>query len=100
MDVWEVPRSSRSGLDRGFLMDVGPTRARIGFNAHSQCIGRAKQRLAVPELSNGHSGNTFGFACFFAALRFWTPEQAVDAHGALTRVVGCAENGCMHPDAA
>jgi hypothetical protein len=25
MDVWEVPRSSRSGLDRGFLMDVGPT---------------------------------------------------------------------------
>src|SRR5262245_31213238 len=28
MDVWEVPRSSRSGLDRGFLMDVGPKRAR------------------------------------------------------------------------
>jgi DNA-binding transcriptional LysR family regulator len=27
MDVWEVPQSSRSGLDRGFLMDVGPTRA-------------------------------------------------------------------------
>src|SRR5262249_12805310 len=24
MDVWEVPQSSRSGLDRGFLMDVGP----------------------------------------------------------------------------
>ena len=27
MDVWEVPQSSRSGLDRGFLMDVGPKRA-------------------------------------------------------------------------
>ena len=27
MDVWEVPQSSRSGLDRGFLMDVGPQRA-------------------------------------------------------------------------
>jgi hypothetical protein len=27
MDVWEVPPSFRSGLDRGFLMDVGPTRA-------------------------------------------------------------------------
>ena len=26
MDVWEVPQSSRSGLDRGFLMDVGPMR--------------------------------------------------------------------------
>jgi hypothetical protein len=27
MDVWEVPVSSCSGLDKGFLMDVGPTRA-------------------------------------------------------------------------
>jgi hypothetical protein len=27
MDVWEVPQSSRSGLDRRFLMEVGPTRA-------------------------------------------------------------------------
>jgi hypothetical protein len=26
MDVWEIPQSSRSELDRGFLMDVGPTR--------------------------------------------------------------------------
>src|SRR5437588_6226797 len=24
MDVWEVPQSSCSGLDKGFLMDVGP----------------------------------------------------------------------------
>ena len=38
MDVWEVPRSSRSGLDRGFLMDVGPTRARgeVGGLAEGQ----------------------------------------------------------------
>src|SRR6516162_5358541 len=27
MDVWVVPCSSCSGLDRGFLMDVGPERA-------------------------------------------------------------------------
>jgi hypothetical protein len=27
MDVWEISSSSRSGLDRGFLMDVGPTAA-------------------------------------------------------------------------
>jgi hypothetical protein len=26
MDVWEVLQSSRAGLDRGFLMDVGPKR--------------------------------------------------------------------------
>ncbi len=30
MDVWEVPQSTRSGLDRGFLMDVGPTHAGLG----------------------------------------------------------------------
>ena len=29
MDVWEVPQSSRSGLDRGFLMDVGPMLLRL-----------------------------------------------------------------------
>jgi hypothetical protein len=28
MNFWEVPRSSRSGLDRGFLIDVGPKLAR------------------------------------------------------------------------
>ena len=27
MDVWVVPQSSCSGLDKGFLMDVGPQRA-------------------------------------------------------------------------
>src|SRR5262249_40411798 len=34
MDVWEVPQSSRSGLDRGFLMDVGPKRAALGAWHH------------------------------------------------------------------
>jgi hypothetical protein len=28
MDVWEVPYSSCPGLDRGFLMDVGPEMVR------------------------------------------------------------------------
>jgi len=35
MDVWEVPNSSCSGLDRSFLMDVGPQRAvDLGLRAH------------------------------------------------------------------
>jgi hypothetical protein len=34
MDVWEIPLSSCSGLDRGFLMDVGPEHvAQITFAA-------------------------------------------------------------------
>ena len=32
MDVWEVPRSSCSGLDRGLLMDVGPDAGGGPFN--------------------------------------------------------------------
>ena len=28
MDVWEVPYSSCPGLDKGFLMDVGPEQAK------------------------------------------------------------------------
>src|SRR5262245_3278238 len=31
MDVWEVPYSSCPGLDRGSLMDAGPTRATRGL---------------------------------------------------------------------
>ena len=35
MDVWEVPQSSCSGLDRSFLMDVGPPRTEdFGLGAH------------------------------------------------------------------
>src|SRR5688572_15188817 len=38
MDVWEVPRSPRSDLDRWLLMNVGPTRARwTGGEAPTLC---------------------------------------------------------------
>ena len=45
MDVWQVAQSSRSGLDRGFLMDVGPTRARIDPDTSEQ--GDGEERTAV-----------------------------------------------------
>jgi hypothetical protein len=55
MDVWEVPQSSRSGLDRGFLMDVGPTRARYTGMARLRVTENRKsdtvpQRGRVPRL--------------------------------------------------
>src|SRR5262245_46506379 len=38
MDAWKVPQSSRSRLDRGFLMDVGPTSAGLAvLTAPSDC---------------------------------------------------------------
>lgn len=55
---------------------------------------RVKQ---VPELEDGHSGNTFGTA---VGLAFWylkDPTQVPNLHGALTPLVGCKEYGCPHP---
>ena len=65
MDVWEVPQSSRSGLDGGFLMDVGPKRDSPGrrdavrtFSGRDQGAGvavtyrshtdRARREINIP----------------------------------------------------
>src|SRR5262245_50488948 len=51
MDGWKVPRWSRSGLDRGFLMDVGPTRTTVRNWIASSAISTAANeevRLARP----------------------------------------------------
>lgn len=50
------------------------------------------------ELSDSHSGNSYGFAI---RLGYWyatDPEMVVLEHGALTPLVGCDEYGCPHPD--
>ena len=43
MDVWEVPCSSCSGLDKGFLMDVRPTRASVVLGCHDSTSLRSKE---------------------------------------------------------
>src|SRR5262249_22206088 len=54
MDVWEVPCSSCSGLDRGFLMDVGPKRLfRQGTKPTcSYPFGRASVVHPVEQVAN------------------------------------------------
>lgn len=50
-------------------------------------------------VSDGHSGNSFGFAVRLAYLWVTDPGLVVAEHGALTPLVGCDEYGCPHPDA-
>ena len=56
-----------------------------------------RQHELVPNLDDGHSGNTFGFACRLAALYLHNPTDVVLEHGALTPLVGCKKYGCPHP---
>jgi hypothetical protein len=54
-----------------------------------------KQRKLVTNLSDDHSGNTFGTACFLAQLYLKTPDLIPKAHGALCPLVGCEDYGCF-----
>lgn len=52
-----------------------------------------EQLKQVPELSDGHSGNTFGAACHLAYWYLSNPENVVKMHGALSPLVGSDEYG-------
>lgn len=57
-----------------------------------------KQKEMCPEMSEDHSGNTFGFSVRMASILIDdTPEAkefAVKFHGALCPLVGCGDYGC------
>lgn len=50
----------------------------------------------VEGTSDGHSGNSWGFAKRLAWLWLIQPEQVVQEHGAMVPLVGCIEYGCPH----
>ena len=54
-----------------------------------------EQLERVPELSDGHSGNTFGFAVTLAYWYLQQPENVTKMHGALAPLVGSKEYGCV-----
>lgn len=68
----------------------------VAFRAAS----RDEQKVLVPDLSDGHSGNTFGAACLLARTYVERPEFVPKVHGALTPLVGCEAYGCKHPESA
>jgi hypothetical protein len=55
-----------------------------------------QQKMVVPALSDGHSGNTFGMACRLAMLKLEQPANVAREHGALVPLVGCDDYGCTH----
>ncbi|MFA6938799.1 MAG: hypothetical protein WC229_00835 [Candidatus Paceibacterota bacterium] len=57
------------------------------------------QKKSIPELSDGHSGNTFG--CAITLTRLYLSEDSgniVKMHGALSPLVGSKEYGCIPRD--
>lgn len=56
-----------------------------------------QQRAAVPDLYDGHSGNSFGMACRLAWLYLTDPLLVVAEHGAMVPLTGCEKYGCAHP---
>ena len=72
--------------------------AACGTPEKVQEFARAKweeQKKIVPDLSDGHSGNTFGCACQLAYIHLKWPERIHEPHGALSPLVGSAEYGDM-----
>ena len=58
-----------------------------------------EQRRRVPELNDGHSGNSFGAAVRLAWLYLSSPALVEREHGAICPLVGCRDYGCAALDA-
>ena len=58
--------------------------------------GYEEQRKTVPDLSDQHSGNTFGASVRLAYWWLAEPENVVREHGVLSVLVGCEAYGCRH----
>lgn len=52
-----------------------------------------EQKIMVPDMADGHSGNTFGMACSLARLYLESPEYVSKAHGSLSALVGSKDFG-------
>ena len=59
-------------------------------------LNYVEQKRQVPNLDDGHSGNTFSSACRLAYLYLTSPDNVVKEHGALVPLVGCDSYGCTH----
>ena len=57
----------------------------------------AKKQYKKVDLTEGHSGNSFGFAMRLAYHYLNNPDSVILEHGALTPLIGCPEYGCPHP---
>ena len=54
----------------------------------------AEQRHKIPEMGDGHSGNTFAMACRLAWLYLKDPTLVWQEHAAISALLGCKDSGC------
>jgi hypothetical protein len=59
-----------------------------------------ERKATVSGLDEGHSGNSFDFACRLARSYLTEPEWVYLDHGALVLLTGCEAYGCPHPSEA
>jgi len=57
----------------------------------------AEQKADMPDLGDGHSGNTFGCAVGLAKLHLEHPERVALVHGAMAPLVGTADYSEVQP---
>lgn len=74
----------------GWIEKPVPERIKLWSN-----LAWPEQKLIIPTLDEGHSGNTFGMACQLAFHFTSNPENVVKLHGALAPLVGSEEYGCI-----
>lgn len=55
-----------------------------------------QKKAAIPDLFDGHSDNSFAFACLLAHHYLTDPALVEQEHGALCVLVGCDEYGCRY----
>jgi hypothetical protein len=58
-----------------------------------QKLSWEQQKMAIPDLFDGHSGNSFGFACRMAFVYLTNPELVPKHYGALAVLIGSEEYG-------
>jgi hypothetical protein len=103
IDIWEVPRSSRSGLDRCYLMDVDPTRVKPlrgqpGGSWENPVF--ATQSLWIFDHTSGSARHHLDRAGLdeprFPSARRRIPQQVLNWHNHWLDRYGIAESSVDH----
>lgn len=77
--------------------EVGALQAYAAINSDVNGYNYKLQHEVLPEVSDGHSGNSFGCALRLAHHYLTNPENVYREHGAMVMLVGCEAYGCEHP---
>ncbi len=60
-----------------------------------RALNWSEQQQRIPDLFDGHSGNSFGMAIRLAMYFVTEPRYVVLEHGAISALIGCEDFGCL-----